>query len=297
MPKKPNSDDKKPLRFRPPPASKYNQFDIIETPCNHCIACENLRSLRTAMQLACELNTATRDSWFVTLTYSDEHLPADFSVHKEHIQLFLKRLRKWRNKYNYTEKFRYLSQGEYGGQFGRPHYHLAAFNLTLNDLEETTSKGQYPAFESEKLNEIWGKGNVHLIRLSYESCLYIARHHLDEKINNKVLVHKIPIRHPITREIIKQREPEFTTRSSRPGIGKEFFEKYFSEIYVSDSTIHKGQEMPVPKYFDKLLQDNNPELYEEIKQLRSDKVEKRTPAQNRYQDKFNRAKLRSFKTV
>lgn len=288
-----DQDNKKTLLFKPPVVTKLHLYENIETPCNHCVACEKLRSLRTAIQLACELNTTPGESWFVTLTYDDENLPNDFSVHKDHLQKFIKKLRKWRTKTNHIGNFRYLSQGEYGGKFQRPHYHLAGFNLTLPDLRSVASKGSYPAFESEQITKIWGHGNVHLIRLCFENCLYIAQHHIDEKVDNKVKTHETPIRHPVTNKLIKIRNTEFSTRSSKPGIGKDFFEKYFSDIYPCDYMINKGQKMPVPRYFDKLLKDQAPEIYEGIKQQRSEKVEEKTPAQNRYQDKFNRAKLKS----
>lgn len=295
LPKKPDKDGKKPLLFKPPNHTKIFDYEIIETPCNHCIACEKLRALRTAVQLACELKTTLGDSLFLTLTYNDENLPSDFSVNKNHLQNFLKKLRHWRIKTDHIGNFRYLSQNEYGGKFSRPHVHIAGFNLTIPDLRSVQSKGAYQAFDSEIINQLWGKGDVHIIRLCFENCLYIANHHIDEKVDNKGKVHETPIIHPVTKRLIKTRKPEFSTRSSRPGIGKDFFKKYFSDIYPGDFMINKGQEMPVPKYFDALLKKHDLQLFEEIKKKRSDKVEKKTPQQNRYQAKFNKAKLKSKK--
>lgn len=85
---------------------------------------------------------------FLTLTYSDEHLPEDKSLHKKHLQDFHKRLRQ-QLIYRYVDNIRddveyrglsetklrqiasknlsgqlkFFACGEYGDEKGRPHYH------------------------------------------------------------------------------------------------------------------------------------------------------------------------------
>lgn len=73
---------------------------------------------------------------FVTLTYAEEHLPKDGQLCKRDLQLFIKSLRK-KNK-----GIRYHAIGEYGSDYGRPHYHIIMYNLTDRDLlSETWNKG------------------------------------------------------------------------------------------------------------------------------------------------------------
>ncbi|UDN67885.1 replication initiator protein [robinz microvirus RP_171] len=67
-------------------------------------------------------------AFFFTLTYDNEHLPSGEELSKRDIQLFIKRLRK-RN-----QGIRYFAIGEYGTEFGRPHYHAVIFNLIDLDL-------------------------------------------------------------------------------------------------------------------------------------------------------------------
>lgn len=70
---------------------------------------------------------------FVTLTYDQYFVPKD-GVEKEHVQLFMKRLRK-----NYGErKIRYFAVGEYGTKTGRPHYHLLLFSG--GEIEESVDR-------------------------------------------------------------------------------------------------------------------------------------------------------------
>lgn len=291
MPIEPDQEGKKHLRFRPPSVSKMAEYEMIETPCNKCVSCDMLRALRQAVQLHCELRTTDTRSYFLTLTYDNEHLPEDFSVDKQELQRFIKRLRKWHTKNN-KGKMRYKSQGEYGGMFGRPHYHLAIFNLELTDLQLIGSEANYPAYESETLSKIWGKGQVHLIDLVFENCLYITTHHIEQKTSDSVKTHEKPIRHPLTNKLITERKPEFSTQSSKPGIGKQFFEKYMSDMYPSDFLTYKGQKMPVPKYFDALLKQHDPKLYENIKTKRAEKVESRSVEENYLKDRYKKAILK-----
>ena len=292
VPKQPDQDNKKPLIFRPPPISKMALYESMQVQCNKCVACDLRRALKQAVQLNCELKTSKGKSVFLTLTYDDEHLPANFSVDKPELQRFIKRLRKWQIKTKQTGKLRYKSQGEYGGRFGRPHYHLAAFNLEFPDLKQIGYEKDWSAYESELLTKMWGNGQVHLIALVFENCLYITTHHIEQKVNDSVKVHEKPIIHPVTGKLIEIREPEFSTQSSKPGIGKEFFEKFPSDMYPKDFLTINGQKMPIPKYFDALLKKHNLELYEKIKKERSEKTVTRTAAENRLKDSYKKAILK-----
>lgn len=294
LPNEKNSDGKRPLEFKIPPASKLLQFKMVDVGCNHCIACESIRSVKQAVQLACELKFTQGESQFITLTYDDEHLPEDYSVHIEHLQTFIKRLRHHIERHKrITGKFRYSSVGEYGGMFQRPHYHLAAFDLNLDDLEvyskQQSSNGEYNVYESPLLTEIWGLGSIKLIPLQFENCLYITQHHFADKVNQTIPDYKKHVNHPITGKLIKLRKKEFSTRSSRPGIGKKYFEKYYSEIFIGDSIIVNKREFSVPNYFVKLLKIADLDQYEKIKADRAAKVKTKTFQQNQYQANYDQA--------
>lgn len=85
-------------------------------PCGKCPICLANRRQEWVFRLRVEHEQCVW-SCFVTLTYDDEHLPGDYSVHKRDVQLFLKRLRKKKHK------FRYFVVAEYGDHTHRPHYH------------------------------------------------------------------------------------------------------------------------------------------------------------------------------
>jgi hypothetical protein len=295
IPKIPDHQGKKPLIFKAPPPKKSALFDPINIPCKHCIECEALRSVKQAVQMACEMHTTKGNSLFLTLTYDDENLCPRHSVHVEHMQKFIRDLRYYIKANNLPGKLRYTSRGEYGSENSRPHYHMAAFNLNLPDLEIVginNSQGtEYYSYDSKILTDIWGKGFVHVIKLAFENCLYIAQHHFSEKVDQDIPDHQKAVIHPVTHKIIVDRNPEFSTYSSRPGIGREFFDKYCDEIFVTDSVIINGIKSSVPDYFVKKFRELDPLAHDAVKKKRIDNMIERTLGENRYKAEFDKATL------
>ena len=83
---------------------------------------------------------------FVTLTYDEDHVPADFSLHKKDPVGFFKRLRSYL-AYNSDREIKYYCCGEYGEKkdtsrpdknHGRPHYHAIIFGM--NPFDENDRK-------------------------------------------------------------------------------------------------------------------------------------------------------------
>nr|QJB21676.1 MAG: replication initiator protein [Microvirus sp.] len=128
-------------------------------------------------------------SSFLTLTYSDLHLPLDYSLNPEHLTLWLKRFR----AAIYPKKIRYFAVGEYGDDTQRPHYHAALFGVgpEAQDIVHST----------------WGMGHVMLGTLNIQSCRYVAGY-VTKKMTSP------------TDYRLQGRHPEFTRMSRKPGIGK-----------------------------------------------------------------------------
>ncbi len=283
LPKVSDSFGKKHLRFKPPTPLNWNNYLPINTNCGHCLACDKSRAINTAIQLYCELRITKKSSFFTTHTYDDDNLPLDGSVSYRHMKNTIQSIRR-----KYDKDTRYYSQNEYGGNSKRAHTHFALFGLEINDLKIYDSDN---SLKSESMDKIWKYGTTNIQRLEFGNCLYISSHHYQEKSNQNTKSHLIPYIHPVTFEIIKERKPEFSTRSL--GIGREFYNLYFNDLFNNDSIIVNQQKFPVPKYFMNKLKSDDPELYEELKQLRLEKIETKTHAQNKYQEKFNQASLKT----
>lgn len=114
-----------------------NPHNPVTIPCGHCIGCRIDRSRDWAIRCSHEAQLHEQSA-FITLTYDDDHLPADFSVHVKTWQLFMYRLRD-----SLPQKIRFFACGEYGDTTQRPHYHALIFNHSFPDKThfKKTSQG------------------------------------------------------------------------------------------------------------------------------------------------------------
>ena len=60
----------------------------IDIPCGQCVGCRLERSRQWAIRCMHEASLY-KNNCFVTLTYADEHLPADYSLHYDDFQKFM----------------------------------------------------------------------------------------------------------------------------------------------------------------------------------------------------------------
>lgn len=172
-------------------------------PCMRCMPCR-LNRRRTWMARILLEQKSHDESCFVTLTYNDDHLPADGSLEREHYQSFVKRLR----KHFSPTKIRYFLVGEYGDTTERPHYHAAIFGISAEALAGTEwmkKRGTVLAV-GEPLRSLWGNGEVAVGALERKSAQYVA----------KYCVKKMTVKDDVR---LRGREPEFARMSLRPGLG------------------------------------------------------------------------------
>lgn len=81
-------------------------------------------------------NKISYTSYFITLTYDNNHVPRSArkfkTLDKTDIQRFIKRIRKNHDTHGArTNTIKYLCVGEYGTRYLRPHYHIILFNAEL----------------------------------------------------------------------------------------------------------------------------------------------------------------------
>lgn len=275
---------------------KYNEKlsylgqEVLQLPCGKCIGCKLDYSRMWATRCYCELKY-TKNNWFLTLTYDDEHLPmVDFvdkinkhtgevltrvtpQLVKRDLQNFNKRLRqqlvrdseKEPERYNLENfPYRFYACGEYGTQKLRPHFHVIAFNLPLFDLKSCGSSGKgHLLWRSDWLDRVWGNGIVKIGIVSFESVAYTARYCLS-KVDRDDNWYR---RHGLCKE--------FTLMSRRPAIGRKYFDDNFIKIYDNDCVYTNSNgnvfTQSVPKYFDRVLENLDEDLFEGIKKGRKDK--------------------------
>lgn len=244
-------------------SGKHSEIPL-QLPCGQCIGCRLERSLMWAMRCTAEAQLHAQNS-FITLTYSEEHLPWDGSLIKSHHQEFVRDLR-----YFSSQTVRYYMCGEYGEKLSRPHYHFCLFGIDFPDKEVHSECEGILTYTSETLANIWGKGFCTIGDLNFETAAYTARY-IAKKITGEKAEEHYTTTHPITGEIIKL-EPEYNAMSRRPGIAREWYEKYKTDVYPSDYLVRKGFKVSVPRYYDKILELENPHELEVIKKARKKKA-------------------------
>lgn len=261
-----NEENKRPILFK----AKPGEFHRLQLPCGKCIGCRLNYSkgwaIRCMHEAAChEENSA------VTLTFDSKHVPPDGNLDVRHLQLFMKRLRKS------LGRARFFFAGEYGGEFGRPHYHGLLFGVDFPDKyfwKKTSAESLL--YRSPSLEKLWPFGYSSIGDVSFQTASYIARYctkkatevatsetFRDEDDGKRYVVDKVS-------GVLKR--AEFTVMSRRPGIGSFWFDRYKSDVYPSDEVVHRGTRMRPPRYYDNLLDKSDPDLLEYLKSLRAQRV-------------------------
>ena len=157
---------------------------------------------------------------------------------------------------------------EWCGHLHRPHYHAILFNCWFHDLAIYKNEDGYELFTSPSLSRLWGKGFVTVGEVSYDSAAYVASYCLKKITGVQADSHyeKLNLH---TGEIVKV-EPEYCTMSRRPGIGREWYEKYKEDVFPSDEVpvVGKGVIKKAPRYYETILQSEDLDTYEEVKRIR-----------------------------
>lgn len=236
----------------------------IRVPCGYCMECRVEKSRQWAIRCVHE-SQLHDDNCFITLTYSDENLPSGGTLVKSDFQKFMKRLR----RKIAPKKVRYFQCGEYGEELSRPHYHACLFGFDPPDRKLWTIRNGNRLYESEFISKVWkNKGHVTVGDVTFNSAAYIARYIIKKIVGKKA------------EEYYSGKEPEYITMSRRPGIAKGWFDKYKEQTYYTDSVVHEGTELAVPKYYDKLLKQEDEERLEKLKEIRLERYKKSEEYEN-----------------
>ena len=257
---------------------RENATEKMEVACGQCNRCRVDRARLWAVRIAHEgsLHEFDRGNCFVTLTYDREHLPADWSLRKSDFQKFMKRLRKAKR-----HRIRFYHVGEYGNicrhripakecplcNVGRPHYHAILFNHRFDDLFAVGVKNGVTQYSSHELVETWGKGMCHVGELNSKTANYVAGYCLKKITGVRADDHYMQIGDDGECVWV---QPEYATMSRRPGIGRQWIERYLTDVYPSDEVPVPGVGVRrgVPRYYDEFLEEMDPQLLEEVKAAR-----------------------------
>lgn len=266
---------------------EYTDYKVQLIPCQNCIGCRLDNSRNWANRGYLE-SLYSEHNYFVTLTYDEDHLPVENEVVTtdgiiyendgswkgilvpKHVETFLNSIRKiFEREYDHTG-IRFICAGEYGENTRRPHYHLILFNcpFPLDTFYNPRLKWKkYYYYQNTILERAWNKGISNICEANWQNIAYVSRY-ITKKMNGEESEDFYAIQGEIK---------EFFRCSTKPGIGYQYFEDHWKEIYKTDSVLIKvgsnsRQEKP-PKYYDDLLKKKDPDLYEEIRIKRQKQAE------------------------
>lgn len=202
------------------------------------------------------------DNAFVTLTYATENLPQGGTLVKKDFQDFMKRVRR-----RYAKKISYYHCGEYGERTRRPHYHALLFGLRFGDQQPFTRSADGSVLHtSAELSDLWPCGFATVGEVTFESAAYVARYVM-KKITGEAAKEHYEVVDPETGEVYRL-QPEYTTMSLKPAIGKEWYRQFSSDVFPSDEVILRGKQLKPPKYYDRLLEAYDLEAHAAVKAKR-----------------------------
>lgn len=237
----------------------------LNLPCSQCVGCRLERSRQWAVRCMHEASLYSLNC-FITLTYDDEHVPENGSLDYRHFQLFLKRLRK------NVGKVRFYMCGEYGDLNNRPHFHACLFGVDFDDkvLFRKLESGSC-LYTSEKLSKLWPYGYSTIGDVTFDSAAYVARYVMKKVTGSGASAH-YTVLNPETGELTEL-TPEFCRMSLKPGIGAGWFKKWKTDVYPHDYVIVNGVKAKPPRFYDKLLEREDPFAAEALQADRYKKAE------------------------
>lgn len=231
--------------------------------CGQCMPCRLNRRRIWSHRLMLEA-LLHGSSVFVTLTYSDVHLPADGSLQPKDVQLFLKRLR-LKLKMEYDITVRYFCVGEYGDESFRPHYHMALFGYPVCERGRTDqrlmnwrrrgSAASGCCQWCNLLEDCWQLGGVDIGELNAKSAQYVVGY-----VTKKMTKEDDPR--------LNGRAPEFARMSLKPGLGAgavsaialALNDDEGGKLLQRDGDVpvvvqHGGRKFPLGRYLRRLLRE------------------------------------------
>lgn len=230
----------KPIRLYNVDRALYPEGLVVG--CGKCKLCRKKKKSEWALRLIQEMDYHTESS-FVTFTYSDEFLPKNGSLRKDHIQLYYKKLRRAIE----PKKIKHYTCGEYGDRYGRPHYHSIIFGESDRDI----------------ISSKWGYGHVDVGSVSIKSIRYVAGY-IDKKFDGE-----------LEKEIYTDRGKESVFKLQSNGFGKDYLLENYEQIKDSGVITVMGVPISIPRYYLKLIEKNFPEEMPNIRErIRNDTLER-----------------------
>lgn len=263
---------------------RKGNYSYTTIPCGQCIGCRLDYSREWANRGYLE-SLYYKHNYFITLTYDEDHITIPDYIETENdityteleelqwkgilipkeFTQFMKNIRQiFKREFNH-DGIRFIGCGEYGGEGKRPHYHLILFNApfpTESFYQPRINWEKNVYYQNELIERAWTCGISNISEANWNNIAYTARY-ITKKVNGKESAEYYAIQGQI---------PEFLRTSRNPGIARNYYEDHKKEIYEHDQILIKTKDgshyVKPPKYYDRLMEKEDPELMKYIKEQR-----------------------------
>lgn len=295
---------------------------IQHVPCGACFNCLMRRRADWTFRVQQELKKATT-AYFITLTYSDENLvygDSEPTISKREFQLFMKRLRIASAKVERMQqsvllaskgisvpktgkvsqialkvpKIKYYAVGEYGGKYGRPHYHLIIFNLPF--FGKRVHNNYVVNYKTDELlQSCWDKGHVDVGEVTTSSIHYVTGYLVsaeEEEYIGKERIFSLMSKSLglgyLTTSMVENHQTRRDFEVTHPGGRKNIMPRYYQDKVYSDADklLHRIEAVKLSdkktlEEFDRILRlGENPFQYQLQQAVQNFEVQKRRLTKN-----------------
>jgi hypothetical protein len=285
------------IKFKPPKTLISGGAQIVHLPCGTCLGCKQDKTRQWKVRLVHEGELHQQND-FLTLTYRPEDLPPGGTLVKEHLSQFMKRLRK-----RHGNGIRFYGAGQYGGEFGRPHYHVLLFGKQFERTEIVRWNPQPHRciYRSRELDEprpghdekpLWPYGYSSVGAFTPGSAQYVASY-IQERKDGPEADEFYGAEWTTTPSGAKIKKylklPEFALMSRGGthgfGIGADWIDQYYTDCYPKDFVMVGNRRERPPAYYDKRYEQTHPEEYKKIKEKRKAYAQEHPKTAKRLHDK------------
>lgn len=185
-------------------------------PCGRCMSCRINHKRMWTGRILSEMAYSVTESTFLTLTYDEDHVPKNGSLMKSHIKQFVDLTRQ-----SSLGHFRYFLVGEYGGKFGRPHYHMIIFNCP-------------PAQWEDYFKQKWRHGYTKVDEVNSKTAAYVCGY------VTKKMTAQDDVR-------LDGRIPEFARASRQPPLGHQRMKSLETYLHtnIGSKWLSKNEDVPM----------------------------------------------------
>lgn len=172
--------------------------------------------------------------------------------------------------------------GEYGSKRGRPHFHALLFGVDFHeDRFKLALNGSHDLYGSPTLNNLWPHGFSYFGSVNFASASYVAgyaakklRRAEHENENTWIDAH-LDENGELVPGQFESFQQEYIQASRRPGLGGEWIENNWPEIYPRDEVAIEGKIYRPPAYYDRYMREHFPDHWVAVLEKRMEFAEQK----------------------